>query len=139
MRTIDDSRAPLLVVTLPAHVTPEWLDHHKEDCLAIIARGEPYAYLYDLRVVSKGIDAGNRQKAGELIAVTREGTERLSKGVAFVTTSTLIRGVLRAIFWVQPNFTPHRVFPTVAEAEAWVVEQLEQAGVKVSPKDRAAS
>lgn len=139
MRTIDDSQRPLLYVTLPAHVTPAWLGEHKDDCVAVIARDEPYGYVYDLRAVQKGTDAGNRKKAGELIDATRDGTERLAKAVAFVSSNSVIRGVLKAVFWVQSMSAPHQVFSTLPEAEAWVRKTLAEAGVAVPSGERAAS
>lgn len=71
---------------------------------------------------------------------------RLTLGCAFVIPSSLMRGVLTAIFWIQPLPCPHEISGTIPEALAWCSEKLNERGLSLPPgarglwmRDQAAS
>jgi hypothetical protein len=49
----------------------------------------------------------------------RVAMQRLNQGIAFVTPSALIRGLVGAIIYFQEMPVPHRLFGTVDEATVW--------------------
>ncbi len=61
---------------------------------------------------------------------------RYTVGVAFVIPSGLIRGMLTAIFWIQPLPSPHEVCATLEQALAWGDGQLAAHGLKIPPGAR---
>jgi hypothetical protein len=54
-----------------------------------------------------------------------------SLGVALVVTSPLLRGLLRAILWIQPMPQAHRVFADIPSALAWLSERLASGGLRM--------
>ena len=54
-----------------------------------------------------------------------------SLGVALVVTSPILRGILRAILWIQPMPQPHKVFGDIPSALAWLSERLASAGLRM--------
>ena len=69
----------------------------------------------------------------------KEHADRIRKytvGVAFVIPSGLIRGMLTAIFWIQPLPSPHEVCSTLEQALAWGDIQLGAHGLKIPARAR---
>jgi hypothetical protein len=54
---------------------------------------------------------------------------RISLGVALVMPSLLLKGILRAVLWLQPMPQAYAVCSTVPEAMAWVGERFRIHGV----------
>jgi hypothetical protein len=120
---------PIVTVTPPPELTDEALTsilHGLEDCLA---RGSPYVLIFDLS--QSGIP--NAVQRGKLAAHIRKNKPRSQlwvRGIGVVAPSPLVRGMLTAIFWLEPLGVPHEVFPTLIEARSWSRWQ-------VAPKGRS--
>jgi hypothetical protein len=67
----------------------------------------------------------------------RAAIARHSVGVALVIPSPMIRGVLKAILWIEPMPQPHKLCAGEAEAVAWLKERL--AAAKAPPPASAAT
>ncbi len=126
--TVDDSKWPRVYVVWP----PEPLEDGEFEAAvlamsAFLKRREPFVIIHDARRAVRPTPkqrafAADKQKADA------EGSRRLLKGVALVTASPLIAGVLRAINWITPVPYPQKTFSSMETAEAWATAQLPERG-----------
>lgn len=124
--TVDDSKWPRVYVVWP----PEPLEDAEFEgavlaMSAFLKRREPFVIIHDARRAVRPTPK-QRAFAAEQQKRDAEGTRRLLKGVALVTASPLIAGVLRAINWISPVPYPQQTFSSLDAAEAWAGEQLAQ-------------
>ena len=52
--------------------------------------------------------------------------KRTTLGTAFIVESTLVRGVLHALLWMQPEGTPYAVVRDLDAAVAWAVKRFDE-------------
>jgi hypothetical protein len=124
--TVDDSRWPRVYVTWPAAPLDD--DEFESAVLAMSAllkRGEPYVIIHDAR---RAVRPTPKQRAFAAAWQKRDadGTRRRLRGVALVTASPLIAGVLTAINWITPPPYPMKIFAAMDAAEAWTTARLEK-------------
>jgi hypothetical protein len=128
--TLDESLRPLLVLTFHGEVGPHELDRHLEALAATLRRGtEPCVLVYDAMNATMP-SAAQRKRQAEWI---REHTAMLrQKTIAsvFAIGSSLLRGAITAIFWVQPAPTRTHVVSSRAEAIDWARQQLRASGAR---------
>lgn len=62
----------------------------------------------------------------------------ITLGSVFVIDSTLVRGILTAILWLQPLPMPHEVCSSVEEGLDWALKRLEAHDLTLSPSVRRA-
>lgn len=124
--TVDASKWPRVYVTWPSELLDD--DGFESAVMAmsaLLARSEPFVIIHDARRAVRPTPK-QRAFAAEQQKRDTDGTRRLLKGVALVTASPLIAGVLTAINWITPPPYPQKVFSSLAAAEAWATEQLEK-------------
>jgi len=115
---IDDGA--IVTVSPPRELTDEVVASVLHDLEARLARGGSYGLIFDLstagtpNAVQRQLLAGHMRKNKELIA-------RSVRRLAVVAPSSLVRGMLTAIFWIQPPPVPYEVFGTRNEAIAWAL------------------
>jgi hypothetical protein len=124
--TVDDSKWPRVYVTWPAE--PMQDEEFESAVLAmseLLARGKRYVIIHDAR---RAVRPTPKQRAFAAAQQKHdaEGTRRLIAGVALVTASPVIAGVLTAINWIVPPPYPMKTFSTMAAAETWATAQLEK-------------
>jgi hypothetical protein len=120
---LDDSRWPMLVVTLPPSPKDEEVVAYLKHLGGYRQRREPYTLLVD---TTHALSFSARQRRLQSDHV-REGlpiTRIYLKGIAYVAESAFKRGVITAIHWLVKLPAPHEVFATKAEAEAWLSARL---------------
>jgi hypothetical protein len=131
--TIDESRRPIVTVRFKGSATDEEFRAYLRDMSEqILARRQKTVTILDAGTWSTST-ATQRQLQAEWLREHKDELKRFSLGSAFVIRSPLVRGVLTAIFWIQPMETAHVVVPTVAEAEAWARDRLREAGLDAPP------
>jgi hypothetical protein len=123
--TVDDSKWPRVYVTWPG----EPLDDADFEAAVLamsklLERGQRYVILHDARRAVRPTPK-QRAFAAEQQKLDAEGTRRWLKGVALVTASPLISGVLTAINWITPPPYPMKTFSRLSDADAWMTTQLE--------------
>jgi hypothetical protein len=69
-------------------------------------------------------NAFQRKLQAEWIKDNLETVKQKTAGMAFVIQSSLVRGALTAIFWIQPLPVPYVIVATREQAEAWARQQL---------------
>lgn len=121
---IDDSDAPLYVVTYPGNRTDEEV---RQGHLAIRRVYEktavPVAWVVDASAV-RSAPATQRRIVAEHERSVKRHAERWCAGLAVVIPNALVRGFFTAVTWLSPLSYPHRMFDTREAAEAWARDQL---------------
>jgi hypothetical protein len=140
MIEVDDRHWPVTIFRFTGRTTLDELDAYLGLMEGLLARGERDGY-------SAGIVIQKKMRMWESALVRRQAqwmkanAERLRKnslGVALVLDNPLMRGLLRAILWVQPMPQPHTVVGTVGEALSWVEKRLAAVNLKAPPGAREA-
>ncbi len=121
--TVDSSAYPLVAVTFDGSVTDEAFAAYLSELRLILDKGGRYGILFDATTASVPSVSQRRMQA-DYIRDERDRLTHLCLGAAFVIPSTLIRGSLTAIFWLQPPPFAHTVVSHVAEARRWVEARI---------------
>jgi hypothetical protein len=130
---IDLSRHPLVIVRFVGLPTEAEFDAYLEGMTRfIIERKQKTVTILDASQ-SDRTPASQRKKQAVWLKSHENLLRQYSLGTAFVITSPLVRGVLTAIFWLQPLPTEHIVVGTMHEAEAWGRARLSAAGIAMPP------
>jgi hypothetical protein len=129
---VDDSKYPLVRVTFDGAVAEHAFDEYLRSLSRVLSRRARNVVIFDA-IRAAAPSARERAKQAAWLKQHREVIERFSCGSAFVIRSALIRSALTAILWLAPIPGAHTVVATVAEAEAWALERLREAGVPVGP------
>jgi hypothetical protein len=104
----------VMFVYLDEHATAEAQEQHLNELAAAIdSRGDsaPMGVLYEQNAVLLA-DARQRARVAELFRRRRIALARTTAGFALATPSPLVRGVLRALFWLEPPPYPWAVAAT---------------------------
>lgn len=124
--TVDDSNWPRVYVTWPSEqMEDEEFESSVMAMSALLERKQPYVIIHDARRAQRPTPR-QRAFAAEQQKRDAEGTRRLLRGVALVTASPLIAGVLTAVNWIFPAPYPQKTFSTLTAAEEWATGQLGQ-------------
>ncbi len=133
---IDDRRWPLLKVIWKGAVTNEefmaYLGELERNLARTNAAGTRTAILMDARSAA-ATDSVQRRMQAEWMKANELACRRLCVGFGFVLDSALVRGALTAILWLAPLPAEHLVCSTIEEAEKWLCQRLQAAGVIVPP------
>ncbi len=127
-----DETGPLRTFVFRQRVSDADFDEYLRAYDGIVARGEPWVSIFDARDV-RPLDSRQVRRQADWIKRNAESLRTLNLGIAFVIPSPMIRGVLKAILWIQPLPQPHVVVADMGAAHAWCKLQLEAAGLPVPP------
>ena len=134
---LDLSRRPLITVTFVGLATEAEFDEYLDEMTRmILERKEKTVTILDARASGRA-PATPRKKQADWLKQHERELRRYSLGTAFVIDSPLVRGVLTAIFWVQPMATAYAIVGTLEEAERWAMARLQEAGLTAPPPARA--
>jgi hypothetical protein len=123
---IDTEAWPLAVVTFPrGEIVDADFDAYLNELGIWLDAGDRYATVTDTTQMERPIDARQRARLDDWIDARTSQLRRVSAGNALVVSSTLMRGVLNALYWVKKPPNPHHVVPTLGEAIDWCNERLE--------------
>lgn len=103
-----------------------------DDCARILARQEPHLVINDLQ--RGGTDSVQRKLVAEWI---RENSAMLNKyriATGTIVSSTLVKGIVTAIFWITPPPYRHEVFANVGDAVDWANREIAAAGLQAAVK-----
>jgi hypothetical protein len=130
---LTDSHAPVLIATLSGEVTDkEYAAHVVQFEAMSVARGRPYAYVYDA-TLGRSMPPTTRQIQADWIIEHKPLIQKLCCGVAFVVGSAIQRGVLTAVHWLSPPPYAYAVYARRAEATKWCIEQLRARRIALPP------
>ena len=119
---IDDSRWPIAVITVEGTLADAEVDAYVEAGTALLARGEPYVVVIDLRAMSS-VSAYARARNTQWAAAHREQLQRSCRGSVFVITSPLLRFVTMTALLLAPLPMPYAVRRDLDEALVWAEVQ----------------
>jgi hypothetical protein len=95
---------------------------------------EKVFFVTDLTKMREVTPASQRKYTGEWIQRTANLARVTSVGGAQVTPSTVLRGIITAVFWLHPSPTISFTVATRREAILRGIELLEKAGVLLPPR-----
>jgi hypothetical protein len=122
---VDDSRAPVIVVTYPDAPTIDDFRAAFEKYRAISERHPRVAYLVDFRRFDPvTAPAATRKEAAKVFERYRPILARVTVCEARVVENVLSRGIVTAFDWITPQKWPCANFARATEAEAWIAKQL---------------
>jgi hypothetical protein len=113
-----------------------WLERYRQVHELARTRGKQLAILYDLTQAAP-LSAQQRRMQADWIRQYEMLGREVTLGVAFVTSSAVIRGILTAIFWVRPPYAQHHVCAQPDEGLEWLFERCELRGVRIDRAMRA--
>ncbi len=113
----------MYVVTFNGQVTDEQFRAYLSALSALMGRGGWRVLVYDARLAAPA-PASQRRMQAEWMKLNDAGVRRSTAGIAFVIPSAVVRGVLTAIFWLQPLACPHLVTESFEEAFRWARGKL---------------
>ena len=128
---IDARQWPLVVWEQPERPTSDAVTVQALACLKELwegtPRGEKSFMVTDLSR-ARGSTANSRKIAAEFMAQNGELQKRASLGGALIVTSSVMRGVITAVFWIRPPSQPTKIASTRDEAILYGLDALEAAG-----------
>jgi hypothetical protein len=118
-------------------LTDEAYEHQLRELARMIddrPEGARVGVVYDMSA-GGAIDARRRKRASDVLAPRHQRLAATTAGFALVSGSALLRGSLRAVFWLAPPPYPWTVTATVHEALVYMRERLP--GLDVTGVERA--
>jgi hypothetical protein len=122
---LDWSEWPVLLVRPPNHQISdsqlmEFIDVWDRE---ICARRQPYSIALDLRQAAQ-MSAAQRKLLTDTMSSSEDQLNMFCQGTALVFSSTLLRGMLTAVFWFFRPKYPTRVFGSTTDANAWCHDRI---------------
>ena len=115
----DQSTWPIVVIRFPKGDYSAEMGAFFTRILALANGPEPFVLIIDLRSASIS-SAGGRRESAEFVKNAID-LSRI-RGAALISNARMIRGAIKAIFWLAPVPVPVCVFRDTAEAQAWAEE-----------------
>lgn len=84
--------------------------------------GERRAVLYDTPTPGV-VSAERRRRLGTILDARKDKLRNITIGYVMVTPSTVVRGVLTAVFWLAPPPYENKVVGSTAEGFRWLAER----------------
>ena len=140
---VDTSDWPILLMEFPGQRFPDVDLHHALGYIEQLMReseesGEKSFQVTDLTLMKELAPASQRRYSAEWVKRTTPLLNTTSLGGANVTPSTLLRGLITAIYWFQSSeATTPVIVATRKEAYREALRSLEAAGVPLPPGMRA--
>jgi hypothetical protein len=125
-----EQSGPLITFAFRGSVSAADFDEYLAAYDAILARDKQWVSIFDARDV-RPLDSKQVRRQADWIKRNAAVLSRLNLGIAFVIPSPMIRGVLRAILWIQPLPQPHVVVANMSAAYSWCAIQLRAVGLPV--------
>ena len=125
---IDDQYWPIIVFRFSGQISMTELEGYLAWQDKMVARCLPNASL----VVTENLRMWEMPVLRKQAAWIKEHEPLLRKysvGAALVITSPVVRGMLKALLWMQPMPQPHYVCSSTAEALVWLRDRLRAARV----------
>ena len=92
----------------------------------VLKRKEPHAIIVDMSQMSP-VNPDMRRKVAAWLAEHQEELKKYRLGSAIVVKSNVIRGIITAIYWLQPPPYPYSICSNRDEALAWskgIIEKI---------------
>lgn len=130
---LDGSRWPLLVLRLPGTLSAQGHAECLDALGAYVRRGEKFVLIVDLSRIGL-VPLDQRWRQVEWFEAHEALLRQTVLGTALVLTSAVVRLSVSAILYFKPLPLPLATFATMNEAEAWVAQRLQEAGLTLAGK-----
>jgi len=122
---LDKQAWPLVMVSFPpGKITNRAFETYLNNLEALFLTETQYVTVTDSTLLQTSINAEQWAMLDRWIAKNASLIASLSLGNAIVVNSSLIRGVLTALYWVKKPPNPHKVVSSVQAGIAWGITQL---------------
>ena len=98
-----------------------------------LRRGRPFATIRDIRGVTQNANALQRKRLAQWQEENKELIRDNCLGVVSIVESALVRGMIRAVFWVSTPVIREEIVGTVDAASAQIFEWLDEKNVMRPP------
>jgi hypothetical protein len=118
----DKSKWPIIKMVSPTSISDEELIKtlgEFVDYITVQKKDERYGVILDLRD-TKGITTQQRKMITDNMDGMKDYAILYCVGSAMVFDSPVLRGMLKAIFWITKPPYPTQVFKTLEDAEGWI-------------------
>ncbi len=128
---VDLNYFPLVLVSHEGVSTDDEFEAHLEVLRGSLTSKDASRRVLVIDATHAGLatPATQRKRQAEWMKENEAHIRRLTIGCAFVIPSSVIRGFLTAIFWIQPLPCPHVVTSTLEEAFVWSEKRLAESGL----------
>lgn len=120
---VDDSQWPLAVLRFDGVGSDDDFVAMLAGLDQLYARGRRFALVMDATRAGTP-PASQRKLMADWLRANTHLIEQWCVGTAYVIRSPAVRGVLTAIFWLQPQPAPWEVFGLRRDAEGWARDRL---------------
>jgi hypothetical protein len=131
MIDVDERHWPFVVFHFRGQVSMDELEKYLARQDELLARHQPTCSIV-LAEEAKLWETPVLRRQAEWIKTNQELLRRYSLGAALVIQSPIVRGMLKAILWIQPMPQPHAVFPRVDDALRWLRERVRLANAAIT-------
>lgn len=118
---LDTARWPIVVNTQIAQVTDAQVERYLTDLERLQEREEPFVLVLDV-LAAVPMNSKQRKRLSDWMRAHPREMARLL-GIAFVESSTLMRGAMQAIFWLNPPVYPYTIVRQSPDALRWAEER----------------
>jgi hypothetical protein len=119
MIQVDESQWPLVRFTSRGTADEGNFDTYLRSYDRVLAHGQRYVAIFDASE-AKPLEVGQMKAQAAWIRANAQRLIELNLGIAFVIPSPMIRGVLKAVLWLQPLPQPYTVVGSYDDAYRWV-------------------
>jgi hypothetical protein len=131
-RIVTDTDAwPLLVIHFSDEggtISDEMYQSFFDGQRALLQRGSHFATVADIHMGTPAT-AKQRRMLGEWLKETEPAMKVWSVALAIVVRSSVIRGGLRAVFWIKEPAVPTKIVASLSEGADYCFAELEASGV----------
>jgi hypothetical protein len=130
---------PIVLTDFPSQSVPDdalrsVLAHLEAAMREALGRRERLFFITDITRMRQMTPARQRQLTGEWMKTTAELAKASSVGHATVTPSAILRGIITAVYWIQPSPKPSFSVSTVHEGMMKGIEMLVAENCLLSPR-----
>jgi hypothetical protein len=135
MIDVDERLWPLVIYRFRGLVSMDEMNQYLARQDVLLARNTPTLSLV-IATETKLWETPVLRRQADWIKQNQDLLRRYSLGAALVIQSPIVRGMLKAILWIQPMPQPYAVFSTVEGALGWLREQLAKAKAQIVVPER---
>ena len=114
----DDRNWPLLLIEASGDSSDQDLEQYLGELSRKLAQKVPHVVVVDA-TLGKSLKATHRKMVADWNRAHAGELRRYRLGLALVTPSALLRGLITAVYWIFPAPFPYRCFDSTAEARKW--------------------
>jgi hypothetical protein len=130
MISIDADRWPLVIYRFSGEVSLPQLEKYLQKQDELLARHQPTGSL-GLAEDMKMWEPALLKRQAAWIKQNEPLLRKYSVGAALVMPSPVVRGMLKAILWMQPMPQPHTVCSNTGDALGWLGARFAEARIRI--------